>query len=154
MLNRPLGNDLRAAAPGGRPRISANNQLIERAVALACLLILSIGVFLVMQPFLSALLWGTILTISTWPLHVRLRRALGGRTGASAALLTLAACAVFLIPLALLGQNLAENVGQLAAKLEEWRSNEYSSAAVLGSATAACWLAAAPVLVGIGCGQR
>jgi predicted PurR-regulated permease PerM len=32
-------------------------------------------VFLVMRPFLSALLWGTILTISTWPLRVRLTRA-------------------------------------------------------------------------------
>src|SRR3954451_12565063 len=49
--------------------------------------------------------------------------ALGGRTGASAALLTLAACAVFLIPLALLGHNLAENVAQLAINLQEWRSN-------------------------------
>ena len=97
--------------------------MIERAVALVCLLILAIGVFLVMQPFLSALLWGTILTISTWPLHVRLTRMLGGRTGASAAFLTLAAFAVFVIPLALLGHNLAENVAQLAVNLQEWRSN-------------------------------
>ena len=100
-----------------------DNHLVERAVALACLLILAVGCYLVMQPFLSALLWGIILTISTWPLHVRLTRALGGRTGASAALLTLAAFAVFLIPLALLGHNLAENVAELAVKLQEWRNS-------------------------------
>jgi predicted PurR-regulated permease PerM len=38
----------------------------------------------------------------------------------------LAACAIFLIPLALLGQNLAENVAQLAVKLQEWRNNDVS----------------------------
>jgi predicted PurR-regulated permease PerM len=106
-----LENELHATSSGSRLRNNANTHTVERAVALACLLILAIGVFLVMRPFLSALLWGTILTISTWPLHVQLTGALGGRTGASAAFLTLAACAVFLISPALLGQNLAENVG-------------------------------------------
>ena len=122
MMSRHLGREVHAASLGSRPRNNPSSHLIERAVALVCLLILAVGVFLVMQPFLSALLWGTILTISTWPLHVRLTRALGGRTGASAAILTLAACAVFLLPLALLGHNLAENVAQLASNLQEWRS--------------------------------
>lgn len=123
MMSRHLGREAHAASLGGRLRSNPDNHLIERAVALVCLLILAIGVFLVMQPFLSALLWGTILTISTWPLHVRLTRMLGGRTGASAAFLTLAACAVFVIPLALLSHNLAENVAQLTANLREWQSN-------------------------------
>jgi predicted PurR-regulated permease PerM len=70
-----------------------------------------------MQPFLSALLWGTLLTISAWPLHVRPMRVLGGRMRASAAILTLAACAVLLIPLALLGHNLAEIMAQLIVGL-------------------------------------
>ena len=77
-MNRRFGREVHAAGFGGRLRNNAENHLIERAVALACLLVLAIGVFLVMQPFLSALLWGIILTISTWPLHVRLSRALGG----------------------------------------------------------------------------
>jgi predicted PurR-regulated permease PerM len=122
-MNRNFGTEVHAAGFGSRLRSNADNHQIERTVALACLLVLAIGVFLVMQPFLSALLWGTILTISTWPLHVRLTRALGGRTGTSAAILTLVACAIFLIPLALLGQNLSENVAQLAARLQEWPNN-------------------------------
>ena len=125
-MNRDFRREVHAAGFVSRLRSNADNHLIEHAAALTCLLILAIGVFLVMQPFLSALLWGIILTISTWPLHVRLRRALGGRTGASATILTLAACAIFLIPLALLGQNLAENVAQLAARLQEWRNNDVS----------------------------
>jgi predicted PurR-regulated permease PerM len=97
--------------------------MIERAVALFCLLILAVGCYLVMQPFLSSLLWSLILTISTWPLHVRLTHALGGRKGASAAILTVMAIAIFVIPLALLSYNLAENVAELAAKVADWRNN-------------------------------
>lgn len=122
-MSKHLEREAHGAGLGSRLRHNPADHLIERAVALVCLLILAIGVFLVMQPFLSALLWGIILTISTWPLHRRLTRALGGRTGASAACLTLAACVVFLLPLSLLGHNLAENVAQLATDLQAWRSN-------------------------------
>ncbi|UEM19771.1 AI-2E family transporter [Skermanella mucosa] len=123
MIDRHLGSAAQTTGLGSRLRRNDGDHLVERVVALACLLILAIGCYLVMKPFLSALLWGIILTISTWPMHVRLTRALGGRTGASAALLTLAAFTVFLIPLVLLGHNLAENVAQIAAKLQEWRNS-------------------------------
>src|SRR4051812_37110101 len=101
----------------------SGDHLVEQAVALVCLLILAVGCYLVMQPFLSSLLWSLILTISTWPLHVWLTRALGGRKGASAAILTVMAMGIFVIPLALLGQNLAGNVTELAVKVGDWRNN-------------------------------
>src|SRR4051812_13060822 len=87
VTDRHLGGVIQTSVSANRLRKNADDHLVERAVALACLLILAIGCYLVVQPFLSALLWGIILTISTWPLHVRLTRALGGRTGASAAFL-------------------------------------------------------------------
>jgi predicted PurR-regulated permease PerM len=123
VIDRHLGVAAQTSGLGSHLRKHAENHLVERSVALACLLILAVGCYLVMQPFLSALLWGIILTISTWPLHVRLTRALGERTGASAALLALGAFAVFLIPLAFLGHNLADNVAQLSVRLQEWRNN-------------------------------
>jgi hypothetical protein len=83
VMNRDFRREVHAADFGIRLRNNAENHLIERAVAPACQMVLEIGAFLVMQPFLSALLWGIILTISTWPPHVRRRHELGGRTGAS-----------------------------------------------------------------------
>lgn len=112
MTSRHLGRAAHAAGLGSRLRDNPNNHLIGPAAVLVCPLILAVGVFLVMQPFLSALLWGTLLTISAWPMRV-----LGGRMRASAAILTLAACAVLLIPLALLGHNLAEIMVQLIVGL-------------------------------------
>src|SRR4051812_18483410 len=101
----------------------SGDHLVERSIALVCLLILAVGCYLVMQPFLSSLMWSLILTISTWPLHVRLTRALGGRKGTSAAILTVMAVGIFVIPLTLLSYNLADNVAQLAVKIGDWRSN-------------------------------
>jgi hypothetical protein len=57
-MNRHFGREVHAAGFVSRFRSNADNHPIERAVALTCLLILAVGVFLVMQPFLSALLWG------------------------------------------------------------------------------------------------
>ncbi|UEM05797.1 hypothetical protein JL101_010305 [Skermanella rosea] len=139
MIDRHLGSAAQTTGLGSRLRRNDGDHLVERVVALACLLILAIGCYLVMKPFLSALLWGIILTISTWPMHVRPTRALGGRTGASAALLTLAAFTVFLIPLVLLGHNLAENVAQIAAKLQEWRNSGVPRARRPGWRRCRCW---------------
>jgi hypothetical protein len=55
-MTRHLGSELHSSSSGSRLRDKANTHTVERAVALACLLILAIGVFLVMRPFLSALL--------------------------------------------------------------------------------------------------
>jgi predicted PurR-regulated permease PerM len=95
--------------------------MMERPVALFCLLLLAVGCYLVLRPFLSALLWGIILAISTWPLHVRLTHLLGGRTGLSATILTLAAVSVLVIPLIFLVLNLSDNVQELAATIRQWR---------------------------------
>ena len=82
-MNRDFRREVHAANFGIRLRNNAKNHLIERAVAPACEMVLVVGAFLVMQPFLSALLWAIILTISTWQPHVRRRHELGGDTGAS-----------------------------------------------------------------------
>src|SRR4051812_28092349 len=116
----------------------SGDHLVERSIALVCLLILAVGCYLVMQPFLSSLLWSLILAISTWPLHVRLTRALGGRKGASAAILTVMAMGIFVIPVALLGQNLAGNVAELAVKVEYWRNS--------GIPQPPSWVATLPLL--------
>ena len=137
MTERHLGSTFQARQTGGfgkRLRNQAGDHLVERAVALACLLILAVGCYLVMQPVLSSLLWSLILTISTWPLHRWLTRALGGRKRSSAAILTVITTALFVVPLVLLGHNLAENVAELAAKVADWRNNGVSAASVLGGA--------------------
>ena len=82
---------------------------VERAAALILLLILAIGCILVLKPFITGLLWALIVVISTWPLFLRLERALGGRTNAAASIMLLGVAVVIMLPIVTLGMKLSEN---------------------------------------------
>ncbi len=86
---------------------------IEQMVVILLLVILTIGCFLVLRPFLSALLWALILSFSAWPLYARLLRALGGRRTLAAGLMTLLVSAVLILPPVVVGSSLADNVTQV-----------------------------------------
>ncbi len=88
---------------------------IEQMVVVALLLILTIGCFLVLRPFLSALLWALILSFSAWPLYARLVQVLGGRRTLAASLMTLLVAAVLVLPPVVVGSSLADNVTQVVA---------------------------------------
>jgi predicted PurR-regulated permease PerM len=88
---------------------------IEQMVVIALLLILAIGCFLVLRPFLSALLWALILSFSTWPLYEALVRALGGRRTPAAALMTLLVAVVLVLPPVMVGSGMADSGAKVVA---------------------------------------
>jgi predicted PurR-regulated permease PerM len=77
---------------------------------------LVVGCFLVLRPFITGILFAAVIASSTWPLFVRLRRAVGGRATVAASLMSLALVVLIVGPLALLATSLAGSVGDLA----EW----------------------------------
>lgn len=87
---------------------------IQRAVGLGLFFVLLVGCFVVLRPFLAAILWAAILVVSTWPLYCRLQR-LTGRQSVAALAMTLGLAALLLVPLVILGARLTENVVQLVA---------------------------------------
>ena len=86
---------------------------IEQWITLAVLAVLVAGCYLVLQPFLTALIWAIVLCCTTWPAFLRLKRATRGRVTLPALLLTLAAALVLLAPFVIVGVSLAENANQL-----------------------------------------
>src|SRR4029077_21250892 len=85
---------------------------IEQIVGIGLLLFLVIGCFLVLRPFVSALLLALILSFSTWPIYAWCERILKGRKGMAATMMTLLVAGVLLLPLIILGSTLAEQVAQ------------------------------------------
>ncbi len=75
--------------------------------------LLGLGCLLVLRPFISAALWALILCFTTWPLFLRLEDLLGGRRTLSALFATLFLSAVIVVPVAILGATLADNVSAL-----------------------------------------
>lgn len=90
---------------------------IEQLIAISLLVLLIIGSYLVLQPFVSALLWAALLCYATWPLFSRLNTRLKNRRNTSAALLCIALTALVIVPLTLVAISLAENVNKLNGML-------------------------------------
>lgn len=87
---------------------------MEQAIAIAVLAMLVIGCFLVLRPFISALMWAVILAYSTWPIFTWLEGKLGGRRSLAALVTTLLIAAVLVVPLVGVGSSLADDVTRLA----------------------------------------
>ena len=87
----------------------------ERYAVFAAILLLVIGCYLVIRPFLIAFIWGAIISISTRGLYRRCLKLVGGRAKLAAVLAALFLVAVLLIPIGALALNLADGIPQLTA---------------------------------------
>lgn len=85
-------------------------KLIESVFGVAALSFLAVGCFLVLRPFLSALMWAVILCYASWPVYTWIATRLGGRRTLSAVLMTLIVAVIVVLPFVVVGLTLAENV--------------------------------------------
>ena len=82
---------------------------IDSALTLAVLAILIVGCFLVLQPFLTAIVWAAILCATMWPLFARVTRWFRGRAGLAALVMVLLIAVTMLAPFVIVGVTIAEN---------------------------------------------
>ncbi len=92
----------------------SSSRRVEQILALAALALLAFGVFFVLRPFLSAILWAVILCFSTWPAYTWLLRNIGSATAAAVAM-TLLVAAIFVLPFVLVGPRLAQDASSATA---------------------------------------
>ena len=85
-------------------------RFFERVIGLAALALLVFLFLSILAPFVAPLLWATTLTVSVWPLFVRLRRILGGRGGLAALLMTLLLFLILVVPVGMLVRSLGDQV--------------------------------------------
>jgi predicted PurR-regulated permease PerM len=99
---------------------------------------LGIGVATVLAPFLIPLAWAGILGYATWPLFLRVERALGGRTTLAATAMTVLVALALVLPLIWLIALLhAESSGVVDALMAALRDDQMKTPA---------WLAATPLI--------
>ena len=91
-----------------------DNKQLTRIVLVT---LLALGCFLILQPFIAAILFAAIICVTTWPLYAWLLGRLGNRTGLTSTLMTLLLMLVVLLPAVLLAAGLADAVPPLADKL-------------------------------------
>ena len=92
----------------------------DQIAVLAVLVLVVIGCFFVLKPFLSALLWAVILTFSSWPAFRVLLSWVKGRRTLAAFLMTLVIAVVLLVPSLVIVLTLAGDVKEFAATTVAW----------------------------------
>lgn len=97
--------------------IEDRDKYIEHLVSAAVLLVLIVGCFVVLRPFISALLWALILSFSTWPIYQWWIRILKGNRVLAATVMTLLLTTVFVIPLSVIGLSFADEATNLIANI-------------------------------------
>jgi predicted PurR-regulated permease PerM len=104
--------------------------LYRRIVLFALTAALAWALYLILAPFWNALAWGACLAFLLAPLQARLTRALRGRAGAAAGLITALTPVVLLAPLTLLVLSFADQATVLIRILREqavlWRGDPFA----------------------------
>jgi predicted PurR-regulated permease PerM len=96
--------------------VRASRQDIARiTLAVLCLLLLIVGSLLILRPFLAALVWATMVVVSTWPLLRRLEARFGHRRAPAVAVMTLAMLLLLIVPLWAAVATVVGSVDQMTA---------------------------------------
>ena len=100
--------------------MSPRQRRFDRLVGMLALVALVVGILMVLQPFVSSVLWAIVLTYSTWPLFEVVRRWVRGNSTLAAALTTALLAVVILLPITVLGLSLGDSVAPVAEAIRDW----------------------------------
>jgi predicted PurR-regulated permease PerM len=92
----------------------------ELVISLSALVLLLLGCAVVLQPFVTALLWAVVLWVTTAPIHQRVLAWVGERRTAAAALMTLGVALVLLLPIVIVVVSVAGSAKDLEAATQGW----------------------------------
>ncbi len=95
------------------------NRAVEAAIRIGLVALLVFFCFLIVKVFIPPVLWGVIIAIGLFPLHLKLARALGQREGLAAVVLTLCAFALLVLPIMLISGSAIDGFHSLSAGLKE-----------------------------------
>jgi predicted PurR-regulated permease PerM len=101
----------------------AASNFYQRVFALVVAAILGFALWRIFEPFLGSIAWAAFLTFLLFPINARLRLALGGRRGLAAAILTVLAPVLLLLPLSALSIEFVSQISGLVRRLQEATAN-------------------------------
>lgn len=84
-------------------------QRFQPFTRLAAVILLVIGCLIVLRPFLAAILFAAAITISSWPLYLRLLDKLKNRRTIAALVMSVGLTLLIIVPLTLVTWNIADN---------------------------------------------
>jgi predicted PurR-regulated permease PerM len=98
---------------------SETQRRIELWGGVALLVFLLGGCFIILQPFITSILWAAILCLCTWPIYTYVETLTGGRRSLSALIMVLGLSTVIVAPFVIVGMSLAENVTDVVQAIRQ-----------------------------------
>jgi len=101
-----------------------NGDLLRTTLAVFFIGVLTLASLWILEPFLPALVWATMIVVTTWPLMLRLQRWLRGRRSLAVTVMTIVMLTVFVVPVATALLTLidhADDIGRWLASLDQVR---------------------------------
>ena len=99
------------------PRFLAN--AMASFIQIGAVVALLMWCFNIVAPFLNIIIWGLIISVALYPVHVALTTKLAGRAKLSATLLVLAAFSILLAPTWYLADSAIDGLRYISADLED-----------------------------------
>jgi predicted PurR-regulated permease PerM len=93
--------------------------ITEDMIRVGILFILIAWCYKIIEPFLGIIIWGIIIAVTLHPLHVILKKKLGGRNVLSAVILVILLLAVIIVPCVILGESMISGLKSLVALYKE-----------------------------------
>lgn len=93
-------------------------ELVETGLRLVLVAVLVVWCYRIIAPFLTLLIWATVLAIACRPLHSRLAGALGGRARFAAVLVAVLLLSVLVIPVVVLSFSVVDGAKVVSQALE------------------------------------
>lgn len=130
-----------------------DNQFLANAMAsfiqIGALLVLLFWCFNIIRPFLNIVVWGLIIGVAIYPVHLSLTAKLGGREKTSAFILVLIGLAIIIVPTWILAESSISGLKTLATDLKAGTvtvappSDSVADWPLIGEKTHTIWSAAA-----------
>jgi predicted PurR-regulated permease PerM len=92
----------------------------EQVLGTAALLLLLMGGFFILRPFMTAIMWSVILGFSLWPAQRLLTRWLRGRKTLAAIFVAIIVSLLLVGPIVLLGFGIADDASSLGKATKKW----------------------------------
>ena len=94
---------------------------IETIARLVLIALVVMGCFVVLRPFLAAVLWAAILAFSTWPVFMWMDRRMHNRRTLACVLMVLLISCVLLVPLVVVAGSMADSINYVVDFLQNIR---------------------------------
>ena len=95
------------------------NRSLEATIRIGLLLTITVWCFKIVEPFITTIIWGSIIAVAAHPLYLRLRTTLGERHKLAAILFTISFLVILIAPTALLTDTLIDGLKMLAEKIRD-----------------------------------